>query len=118
MIDQRRSRRNRGAGSVDKRQRPVSGAPPEEGCLSAIQHPRPGYNGLLRPEPTLPGESYFSDAAFEADLARIWQRNWVYVCRGSELAEPLSFRTFRLGSQKLLIVRGDDGEMRAFANTR
>ena len=78
---------------------------------------RPGYNGLLQPEPTLPSDSYFSTAAFETDLAKIWQRNWIYVCRATELAEPLSFRTFRLGSQELLIVRGDDGQLRAFHNT-
>lgn len=85
--------------------------------MSAIQQPRPGYNGLLKPEPTLPSESYCSAAAFEADLARIWHRNWVNVGRSSDLPELRSFRTFRLGSQELLIVRGDDGALGAFHNT-
>jgi Rieske 2Fe-2S family protein len=79
--------------------------------------PRPGYNGLLRSEPTLPSDSYFSVAAYESDLEKIWHRDWIYVCRASDLAEPLTFRTFRLGSQNVLIVRDDSGTLRAFHNT-
>lgn len=85
--------------------------------MSAIAAPRPGYNGLLTPEPTLPSSDYFAAEAFERDLATIWQRNWVHVCRASELAEPLSFRTFRLGTQEVLIVRDETGVLRAFHNT-
>ncbi len=85
--------------------------------MSAIAAARPGYNGLLAPEPTLPSRDYFAAEAFERDLKAIWHRNWVHVCRASELAEPLSFRTFRLGTQDVLIVRDETGVLRAFHNT-
>lgn len=85
--------------------------------MSAIAASRPGYNGLLAPEPTLPSRDYFAAEAFERDLKAIWHRNWVHVCRASELAEPLSFRTFRLGTQDVLIVRDETGVLRAFHNT-
>lgn len=85
--------------------------------MSAIAASRPGYNGLLAPEPTLPSSDYFTAEAFERDLQAIWLRNWVHVCRASELAEPLSFRTFRLGTQEVLIVRDETGVLRAFHNT-
>jgi Rieske 2Fe-2S family protein len=85
--------------------------------MSAIPVARPAYNGLKRPEPTLPSRDYFSAEAFERDLAAIWQRNWIYVCRSSELAQPLSFRTFRLGSQEVLILRDELGALNAFHNT-
>jgi phenylpropionate dioxygenase-like ring-hydroxylating dioxygenase large terminal subunit len=39
------------------------------------------------------------------------------VCRSSELIEPLSFRTFRLGSQEMLVLRDETGTLNAFHNT-
>jgi glycine betaine catabolism A len=88
-----------------------------EDSVTTITIPRPGYNGLLKAEPTLPSESYFSAEAFERDLRDIWLRSWIYVCRAGDLAEPLSFRTFRLGSQEVLIVRDDAGVLQAYHNT-
>jgi Rieske 2Fe-2S family protein len=85
--------------------------------MSAIPAAKSLYNGLLKPEPTLPSRSYFSAEAFERDLAAIWHRNWIHVCRSRELAEPLSFRTFRIGSQEVLIVRDENGALNAFHNT-
>jgi Rieske 2Fe-2S family protein len=85
--------------------------------MSVISIPRPGYNGLLKPEPTLPSDYYFSSAAFDRDLEKIWLRTWVYVCRAGDLADPLSFRTFRLGSQEVLVVRDENGTLQAFHNT-
>lgn len=78
---------------------------------------RPDHNGLKRLEQMLPSADYFDPARHEQELKALWHRNWVYVCRGSEIAAPLSFRTFTLGSQSALIVRGDDGRLRAFHNT-
>lgn len=75
------------------------------------------YNGLRRAEPTLPSADYFDPAHYERELVALWHRNWVYVCRGSEIAVPLAFQTFTLGSQTALILRGEDGALRAFHNT-
>jgi Rieske 2Fe-2S family protein len=85
--------------------------------MTAISEPKLHYNGLLQAEPTLPSRTYFGVEEFERDLAAIWQRNWIHVCRSSELAEPLSFRTFRLGSQEVLVVRDETGSLNAFHNT-
>src|SRR6188768_3909489 len=86
-------------------------------AMTLIPAPEPRYNGLLQAEPTLPSRAYFGAEAFEHDMAAIWQRNWIHVCRSSELAEPLSFRTFRLGSQEVLVVRDETGSLNAFHNT-
>lgn len=75
------------------------------------------HNGLKRLERTLPSPHYFDATHHDEEMRRLWHRNWVYVGRGSELAAPLSFRTFQLGSQSVLILRGDDGRLRAFHNT-
>src|SRR4051794_35210749 len=85
--------------------------------MSADPVSKPHYNGLPRAEPTLPSRAYFGAEAFERDLAAIWQRNWIHVCRAREPSEPLSFRTFRLDSQEVLVVRDDTGTLNAFHNT-
>lgn len=76
-----------------------------------------GYNGLTTLEPTLPSHFYFDPAHYAHELSAIWNREWLYVCRSSAVADPLSFRTFEIGDQKILLVRGDDAILRAFHNT-
>lgn len=75
------------------------------------------WNGLRRVEETLPSRFYTDPAHFELELAKIWYRNWIYVCRVDALETRRSFRTFNLGSQSLIILRDDAGELRAFHNT-
>jgi Rieske 2Fe-2S family protein len=77
----------------------------------------PGYLGLTAPVATLPASYYFDPAHYQRELSLIWQRNWIYVCRSSDVATARSFRTLALGDQSLLLVRGDDGVLRAFHNT-
>lgn len=76
-----------------------------------------GYNGLTRVEPTLPTRAYLDQDHFETELLKIWYRNWIYVCRSSELDSPRAYRVFELGSQRILIVRNQDHRLRAFHNT-
>ena len=85
--------------------------------MSASPAPTPRYNGLAAAQPTLPSRAYFGQDEFERDLAAIWQRNWIHVCRSSELAAPLSWRVYRLGTQEILIVRDELGVLRGFHNT-
>ena len=60
--------------------------------MSASPVPKARYNGLTAAEPTLPSRAYFGAEEFERDLAAIWQRNWIHVCRSAELAAPLSLQ--------------------------
>jgi glycine betaine catabolism A len=77
----------------------------------------PGYLGLTAPVATLPAVWYFDPAQYQRELTQIWYRNWIYACRSSELAETRSFRTLEVGDQSIVLVRGEDGELRAFHNT-
>jgi phenylpropionate dioxygenase-like ring-hydroxylating dioxygenase large terminal subunit len=79
--------------------------------------PAPGYLGLIENTPGLPASAYFDPERFQLEMARIWYRNWIYVCRSSELAQPRSFRTFDVGDQRLIIVRDEAGVIQAFHNT-
>jgi len=76
-----------------------------------------GYNGLTELTEGLPAEAYFDPRHYERELQRIWYRNWIYVCRSSELPARRAFRTFEVGDQKILLVRNDEGALEGFHNT-
>ena len=76
-----------------------------------------GYNGLTQSEPTLPTHYYLDAAHHEKELARVWYRNWVYVCRADELEGPRAYRVFDIGTQQVLVVRDQEGKLQAFHNT-
>ena len=75
------------------------------------------YNGLRRAEPTLPAQSYYEAEHFQRDLDTIWYRSWINICREADIAGRLDFRTFRIGTQEILVVRDEAGALRAFHNT-
>jgi Rieske 2Fe-2S family protein len=82
-------------------------------------HPpsKPSWNGLTETRPTLPSSAYLSDEAYRRELEAIWHRHWVHVCHGREIAEPRAFRLTRIGGQEILLLRHEDGALRAFHNT-
>jgi glycine betaine catabolism A len=75
------------------------------------------YNGLTKLAKGLPADAYFDPRQYERELHRIWYRNWIYVCRSSDVERPRTFRTFELGDQKLLLLRDDSGVLQGFHNT-
>jgi len=83
----------------------------------SVEKPAESWNGLTRKVDGLPAERYHDAAHYERELARVWYRNWIYVGRSSELAEPRSFLRFTLGEQQVLLVRDDQGVLQAFHNT-
>ncbi len=76
-----------------------------------------GYNGLTTLTPGLPAEAYYDQRQYEREMSRIWQRNWVYVGRSTEIPRPRSFVTFELGDQRVLLVRDEQGQLRGYYNT-
>lgn len=75
------------------------------------------YNGLQKLEPGLPASWYYDPAQYELELARIWRKTWIYVCRSSEVVERRAYLTFRLGGQDVVLVRDDAGVLHGFHNT-
>ena len=75
------------------------------------------WTGLRQSEPTLPSYQYYDRAHFARELQQIWYRNWIYLCRSDALHEPLSFRTFEIGDQPILLLRDQAGQLNAFYNT-
>lgn len=85
--------------------------------MQTTADPAEGYSGLTVHTEGLPADSYFDPRHYERELQRIWYRNWIYVGRSSEVADPRAFRTFELGDQKLILVRDDAGTLHGFHNT-
>ena len=75
------------------------------------------WNGLRQLEPALPASWYFDPAHHQRELERLWYRNWVYVGRSDTLPEPLYYLTHQIGTQVVLVVRDQGGQVRAFHNT-
>jgi glycine betaine catabolism A len=66
---------------------------------------------------TLPRELYVSEAAFEFDTQVMLKSVWLYACTVAHVKEPGDYFVFELASNSIIIVRGRDGEVRAFWNS-
>jgi phenylpropionate dioxygenase-like ring-hydroxylating dioxygenase large terminal subunit len=71
---------------------------------------------LVHPDGRVPKARYTSRAFARFELDRLWSRVWQVACREEQLAEPGAFVEYEIGEQSVLVVRGDDGEIRAFHN--
>ena len=65
----------------------------------------------------LPRAAYVDPAVFVWEQRRFFAGGWVCVGHSKEVAEPGDQRAERVGAGSVLLVRGKDGVLRAFANT-
>ena len=66
--------------------------------------------------PYVDSRIYTEASIFEEELQKIWRRTWLLVAHESELPEPLDFRTTSIAREPVIVVRGEDGKVRAFLN--
>jgi Rieske 2Fe-2S family protein len=69
----------------------------------------------VRPGFSLPQAFYVDPAIFAADLDLLAGR-WSFAAHKSELAGSGDWVTVELGLDSAILVRGEDGALRAFAN--
>ena len=65
---------------------------------------------------SLPGWLYFDPEFFEAEKKAFLRAAPQVVCHESEIAEPGEWRTLEYLGESVIVIRGDDGEVRAFSN--
>jgi Rieske 2Fe-2S family protein len=65
---------------------------------------------------TLQAWLYHAPAVFEAELAQIFRQHWLFVGHSCELPNRGDFLTWRIGGEALIVVRADDGGIRALHN--
>jgi len=64
----------------------------------------------------LPGWTYHSDAMLELEKQHVFREHWQIACHISDLPETGSYLTMDIVGERALILRGQDGEVRAFHN--
>ncbi len=69
------------------------------------------------PVPPIPVGRYRDPQMYELETERVWRRTWLFAAHESDLAEPGSYRTFERSGAPIVIVRGEDGTVRAFYNS-
>ena len=67
--------------------------------------------------PDIPAGRYIDNEFFALERTAMWQRTWLYAAHIDQLPDPGSYLVWTHGSAPILIIRGDDGEVRAFYNT-
>ena len=65
---------------------------------------------------SLPGWLYTDPECFEVECARIIRPSWQIVCHDSDIAKPGAWRTLSYLGEQVIVVRGEDGAIRAFHN--
>ncbi|KPF73485.1 2Fe-2S ferredoxin [alpha proteobacterium AAP81b] len=65
---------------------------------------------------SLPAWTYRDAEFFEAEKAAVLRGAWQIVCHLSDLAAPGDWHTLDYLGESILVVRGDDGVVRAFTN--
>lgn len=73
-----------------------------------IARHKPGYS--------LDQRFYVDPDIYELELERIVYRNWILAGHQSQLPNPGDFKVMKVGRESAIIVRGEDGTIRAFAN--
>ena len=93
--------------------------------MTTVEEPTTGtYQGeetwsrdMDHSHPTLvPVDRYISPEWAEREHELMWPKVWQVACSVDHVAEPGDFFEYRCGWLSILVVRGDDGELRAFQN--
>jgi choline monooxygenase len=65
---------------------------------------------------TIPNNWYFDPAVYAAECRSVFGGTWQMVGRGEQVAEPGSFLTADIAGEPILVVRDQEGVLRAFFN--
>ena len=73
------------------------------------------YDSLVQ-EDRVHSRVYTDPQIFEDEMERIFHRGWVFVGHASEIPEPGDYRLAWVGRYPIIMVRGEDGEVRLLSN--
>jgi carnitine monooxygenase subunit len=65
---------------------------------------------------SLPGWLYHDPEYFEVEMARLIRPAWQIVCHESDIPNPGDWRTLDYLGESVIVIRGEDAAVRAFAN--
>lgn len=64
----------------------------------------------------IPKERYTSEAFMRLEWERLWTKTWLLGCLARDIPEPGDYCCTEIGPESILIVRQEDGSVRAFYN--
>ncbi|MEH6774720.1 MAG: aromatic ring-hydroxylating dioxygenase subunit alpha [Cereibacter changlensis] len=70
-----------------------------------------------RPGHALEQPFYTSPEIYQLDLEHIFYKDWLFAIPACQLTKAGSYVTLQVGTYQIVIVKGADGEVRAFHNT-
>jgi ethylbenzene dioxygenase subunit alpha len=75
------------------------------------------YENLIDVDGAFQSRSIFWDpAVYQEELKQIFNRCWLFLCHESQIPEPGDFVRTYMGEDDVIVVRGQDGVVRAFLN--
>lgn len=73
-----------------------------------VQRHRPGFS--------LEQEFYTSPEVFDLDMKRIYFRHWLFAGHIDRIRKPGEYFLYQVAGESIILIRGDDGEVRGFYN--
>lgn len=70
-----------------------------------------------KPNQSLAQPFYTDPAIFELDMQSIFYADWLFAIPACEIPKTGNYVTYKVGAYSVIIVRGADGQIRAFHNT-
>lgn len=65
---------------------------------------------------TIPNRWYTEPEVLAAEKTKVFSRHWMAVGRAEQVSRPGEYLTCQVGDEPIVIVRGEDGQLRAFYN--
>ncbi|MDE2620199.1 MAG: aromatic ring-hydroxylating dioxygenase subunit alpha [Sphingomonadales bacterium] len=86
-------------------------------AASVLRHKAMGTFPLAPAQMTVPAADYTCPALFEQERSRLFRRLPLLLAASAELRAPGDFKTMHIAGVPVLVVRGRDGQARAFLNS-
>lgn len=64
----------------------------------------------------IPIDRYLSRAFHETEIEKVWRRVWQMACREEDIPNPGDHVVYEIGPDSLIVVRGEDGGIKALNN--
>lgn len=64
----------------------------------------------------IPKERYYDEGFYQMEAELLWPRVWQMACRLEEIPGPGDFAEYEILDQSVVVVRAEDGSVRAFEN--
>lgn len=65
---------------------------------------------------SLPFQAYTDTEVYREETARIFHKEWIFVCMAGELRSPGDYFALQLAAEPIVLIRGDDGALRCLSN--